>query len=240
MIGSSTSTIPRSLLGLFTATALVVCGCAPLQEKPEHQPSHYRSPKVSKIRRAVLLPLHNETRYDAAADLLQNELTRQFRGAGFFDVIELSVEDLAHMPPSWVTPSGYNEAVVINVARKFRADAVIVGKLTDFHPYWPPRVGASIHVIDPRESIVLASVDGQWDAANERVAAGSLAYHKQKGPYREIPNGNLATLSPQHFNRYVASQMVEGLSKEVAPTEKPLKRSIGSSWSILPGLRRQR
>ena len=58
----------------------------------------------------------------------------------------------------------FDELELLRVAREYDAQAILFGKVTQYYPYTPPKIGLSLIMISPAEGVAIASADGLWDA----------------------------------------------------------------------------
>jgi nucleotide-binding universal stress UspA family protein len=167
--------------------------------------SYYRGDAVSwnGVKRVLVLPLTNETEYSHAAEEVRNALVTELQQLGRFEVIP--------GPPGLTLPSRFirengqfNELGLIEIAREFHADAIIMGTLTQFSPYNPVRMGIVFQVVAPGDGVVVSSVDGMWDSANPWIDQRARAYYAKYTRRRdETLTANLALDSPRLYQRFV-------------------------------------
>jgi hypothetical protein len=178
------------------------------------------------VRRVVIVPLWNESPDPTAAQAIVEALCAELQSIGRFEVLVAPIE----VPSEWsrrVRVSGhFDEMELFELAQSFHADAVLCGAVTHYHPYAPPRVGLSLRLISTAESVVIASVDGLWDARDLAVAEEARAYYGHTMTMNHVISGQDVILtSPQLFQKYVCAQAARvmcGGGASSAPIAAPL------------------
>ena len=123
---------------------------------------------------------------------------------------------------------------MVELAKQYQADAVVFSSLTDYHPYWPPRVGVKLHIVSTHEAVTLASIDGLWDAKNEPVALAAENFYCQLSPKSTLIRPDTILYAPSYFQKFVAHQIVGALAPpvltlvtdSVAPTSVELPSEV--------------
>lgn len=208
--GSRQRTIHFGALVLGLVAALAGCKSKPpVQLGPP--PSRFQAGELSTfhVRRVVMLPLENMTAYQQVGHEFGKLLAAELRTKGAFELVEVSRDEFTGGIPSLTRDGLFDDQLLAHLGRKYRADAVIVGKISHFHPYWPPSVSVSLHCLDARAGTVLASVDGNWDARNEFVARQAEQFYLLLHPQAKIPHGELVLQSPSYFQKFVAYQITQ-------------------------------
>lgn len=212
------------LLCLAVLGLLLTAGChnQPVAEPPC---SYYHAPGLDwgRVNRVLLLPFENESPISGAPEDVRRALAAELQIAGRFEVVPAP-------PDVWARLSGqirycgrFNEAVMIELARSARADLIIHCTISQYSPYRLPRLGLVLQVVSPADAVVVASVDGLWDAACQEIAHDARLYYRQAGPAgRKAPfTETLALESPQYFQRYVCHQVVATLLTMPQPPGPP-------------------
>jgi len=183
---------------------------APYAPPPTY--SSYRVPDFDSfgIRRVILLPAENQTRYLDAGEQFRAHFANELRAAGLFEVVELPMNSPS-CPSSVVRQGTFPEHMLVNLTRQFQADAVLFVSINDYHPYSPPKIGATVHLVSTGEAITLASVDGIWDANDEALASEAQGYYHQLSQINTLPRCELILHSPDLFQRFVARKIVFAL-----------------------------
>ena len=91
-------------------------------------------------------------------------------------------------------------------------DGILVGAITQYHPYPPPRIGMTLQLISPYEAVVVASVDGLWDARRKVVADDARAFYESNSYHWQFAQEtDVGLSSPLLYQRYVCSRAVHEL-----------------------------
>jgi hypothetical protein len=103
--------------------------------------------------------------------------------------------------------------MMVQLARAFRADGILVGAVTHYQPYSPPRIGMTLQLVSPSQAVVVASVDGLWDGRHKNIADSVRAYYDQVNhPLLGLHDeSDLALASPLLFQRFVCNQAAQAL-----------------------------
>lgn len=199
-------------LALFLCTVASHPGCKSTP-KPEVGPpvSRYQAPQLPSVeaRRVVLLPLTNMTQYNHVGHEFDKLLAAELRTKGIFDLIVLSHAEVPEANHHLANGSLFDDQMLAFLGRKYRADAVIMGRIGHYHPYWPPSISVSLHCVGTRDATVLASVDGNWDARNEFTARQTQQFYSYLHPHTQLPHSELVLHSPSYFQKFVAYQITE-------------------------------
>ncbi len=199
--------------------AAVLGGCTSTPAPPTiFTFSHFRANSLESapVRRVLLLPMSNETQFPYVEQEIGDALATELRAAGLFEVV-MGADD-AEQPCAWTlrTSGTFDERQLIELAERYQVDAVLYGSVTNYSPYWPPRVGVNLQLVGTHEAVALASVDGLWDARDEHIAAQAQQfYFARLTPKVTVPDSDLMLHAPQYFQKFVASQIVHLLAGPV-------------------------
>ena len=204
------------------ATAFLVlyaiAGCAHRSlPPPEPTFSSYRAPDLDfmGIRRVVVLPVENHTRYVDGADQFCANLANELRATGLFEVVQLPPAPY-DCPTSTVLEGTFPEPLLVDLAQRFQADGVLFVTVTEYHPYFPPKLAATVHLVNTEEAVTVATVDGVWDGRDEALARTAQAYSCQLSPTYTIPRCDFVLHSPDLFQKFVAHQIAASLAAQRA------------------------
>jgi hypothetical protein len=214
---------------LFTMP-LAAVGCSwlsqspllPRNQLPPPPPvtySTYRQPGWTwdGVARVVVLTPRNESAYTRADAEFQAALTSELQRLGRFEVVAAPLDEYANLSTVIHRGGTFDEAVMLDVARRTRADVVVFPTVTQYSPYPRPRMGLVLQAVAPAEGKVVGSVDGLWDCTDGGVAEQVRAYYRQRP--KPLPAfirnheiaaddnfaADLALDSPALFQRWVAA-----------------------------------
>lgn len=182
---------PRLLPLLLAALACAAPGCHMLLPEVTHQPLvHNPFPQLSRVAVAPFFNQSDEPTVDG----------RQFAMAYFselqtirgFEVVPLGVVEEAILRHQ-VDLSHPEEAR--RLARLLGVDAVVVGSVTDFSPYYPPRCGMRVewYTANPGFHAIPAGYGLPWGTPEEEFIPESLVFEAEMALARE----QLATQTPE-------------------------------------------
>ena len=167
----------------------------------------------STVKRVVLMPMANQTAYAHVSSELQANLAAELQRAGRFDVVVATQEDAGAKAREIFSRGMFDELELLRIAREYDAQAVLFGKVTQYHPYAPPRVGLSLIMISPAEGVAIASADGLWDAREMTTARQAQAYLQHKLSWRQGLLGIDRVLeSPDVYQRFVCQQIATSMN----------------------------
>jgi hypothetical protein len=167
------------------------------------------------VSRVLVLPLDNETTFSHASEEVRNALVTELQQLGCFEVVPAPPEVCTTLSRYARANGRFNELALIQMARDFRADVIILGTLSQFSPYTPVRMGLVLQVISPADGVVVASVDGVWDSANPWIAQRARDYYLQSCRRRDEPlTADLVLDSPRLYQRFVCAEAAHILVDE--------------------------
>lgn len=221
---------------LFAPIAAAWLGC---HHPPPPDPppvSFYTAPEAVSplVRRVLVLPIECESN-PAAARRFREALSVELQAAGLFEVV--APAENACLPAPCHPPSSgrFDESFLAEMARLWQVDAVLYARLTDYHAFWPPRIGMALHLVEVREATCLATVDGMWDARDANTGAHAAYEQTTQTASAVLCDPELVLLSPRYYERYVACQVVTALAGKFPLPASPVS---GLRSSALPASHR--
>ncbi len=212
------------------ATLLLSAGCGwlsqspllPRNQLPPPPPvtySTFRQPgwEWADVARVVVFTPHNESEYTRTDSEFHTALTAELQRLGRFEVVAAPPDEQAALSQVAHRGGSFDQRVLLDIAKRTRADVVVFVSVTQYSPYPRPRMGVVIQAVAPAEGKVIASVDGLWDTADGGIAEQVRAYYRQREkplpPY--VRNhviaaddnfaADIALDSPALFQRWVAN-----------------------------------
>ena len=233
------STRAVAVLTVFCC-ALAAAGCQIFPDKL-HQPVYHNPfPQLHKV---AILPFYNQSAEptvdgEAMAMAYYNEL-QAIQG---FEVMPVGVAK------KMIEASGFEPRTAQDfqrLARMMNVDAVIIGSVTEFTPYYPPRLGLSVdwYAANPSFHPVPAGYGLPWGTAEEeyipstlvKEAEFSLAKEQLKTQTPEIPpeeSRAKTDVSPASHEEIVANEL---RTDEGAKPQVGGKSPVQSPNDSLPG-----
>ncbi len=176
----------------------------------------YRSPGpgIAEIRRAVVVPFARE---DPAAEFLTqlertfiSELQKERR----FEVVPLSEQDAGLLSAAIRRDGRFGVEALLELSRRYRADAAVVGTVTRFRAYEPLALGLKAEIVSARTGEVVWSAEASFDCAEERTIAGIRRYHDAFGnrdQATDVSGWRHYTASVTAFTRFVCHEVAATL-----------------------------
>lgn len=203
---------------LLAFAMLSLSGCPRRRHEVSAPPCYscYRMPGFEQVgvRRVVLLPTEHQPTQAEAAERFRTTLASELRATGLFEVVapplsEFGCWESSNLAYGWVSTSVLNE-----LALGYSADGVVFSSLRDYHPYAPPRIAATVHLVGTHDAVTLASVDGVWDAQNDAVEEMALEYAGLLSPADETGRPEVVLHTPAYYEKFVASQLTSAFASQ--------------------------
>ena len=128
--------------------------------------SRYRAEINEPIRRIVILPMAGSLREEAMSDAITEELAQKLRARGLFEVVVLTRTEIGY-PADVVKNGRYDEQLLVDMYRAHGADGVLFSRLNRYTAFSPMSADLIVHLVDTRDSAVVASIDGTWDLKDD-------------------------------------------------------------------------
>jgi hypothetical protein len=198
----------NAALGLLTAAAVA---CSSLGRDPGPLATSVLAPDYStySIARVGLLPFAGSDIDPASAAALQEAFQSELSGVMPYEIVPLSHSDLVEVRASDAYRRGrYDPRSILEIARRYRLDALVLGTVTQFQPYPPQALGLEIEMLATETGTTLWSSSLQVDANDGRVRARLERWqngHTGGGGTRE--SVQLTLVSPERFARFAAAEV---------------------------------
>ena len=169
------------------------------------------------VQRVLFMPLGNQTAHAGVDEAVQSALATEFQRAGRFEVVVARPTENAWMAEEVFSDGTFDERQLLALAKQYHVQAVLLGRVTQFHPYAPPRLGLSLMLVSPAQAVVIAAIDGVWDAREQATADRARAYYAQTLSFPDtILAADLVLESPDVFRRFVSHSVAQSISRRVA------------------------
>lgn len=98
------------------------------------------------------------------------------------------------------------------IRKALKADAILVGSVTQYQPYPRMSVGIRIKLIDLRDGALLWAVQQVWDSSDKALAARMKRFFRtrMRAGYEPL-KWELAIVSPRHFRNFVVYEIAATL-----------------------------
>jgi hypothetical protein len=165
------------------------------------------------LRRVGLLPFCGEKVAEEQSSALQGAFLTEIHRRTDFEVVPLNPADLEEIPASepfrvgWIQPR-----TVIDLARRYSLDAVLIGTVTDRQYFVPQRLGIQLDMVAAETGVSIWSAAVHLDASHDDVRRGIEAWFNQhKADVASGETWELALLSPRRFAQFAAYQIAQQL-----------------------------
>jgi hypothetical protein len=200
---------------LFSIALLqLVCACALTNGGVWPQPTLARSrsaPDIAsyRVQRVAVVPFTGADLTPQRATELENSLALELAPRATFELVQLSNADLAEIPRAEPWRRGwYAAGTLLEIADRFKVDAILVGTVREWSVYTPQRIATQIELVSCETGMVAWSSAVELDARDERVRKAIEAWYALELDSHDAPGDEaLALLSPQQFARFAAREM---------------------------------
>jgi len=166
------------------------------------------------VGRVVLLPTEHHPSQSEAAERFRTALASELRATGLFEVVAPPVTEFGCWDSSNLTYGWVPTSILRELSLRYSADGVVFSSLRDYHPYSPPRIAATVHLVGTRDAATLVSVDGVWDARNEAVSKMTQEYAGLLSPTHETRRPDIVLHTPSYFEKFVAGQIAHAFASQ--------------------------
>lgn len=175
----SRSTMQRVLASTWCCVSLLLVGCSALPDIV-HQPQYHNPfPQLSRV---AVLPFYNQSA-DPTVDGEQVALAyyNELQAIKGFEVVPVGVSrqfilGLRSVGQEPQSPEQFQE-----LARMMGVDVVVVGSITDYSSYYPPRMGMSVrwHAANPSFHPIPPGYGLPWGTAKEEFIPEDLVFETE-------------------------------------------------------------
>ena len=137
----------------------------------------------------------------------QRAFFAEFPGNTPFEIVPLTAPDLAEIERSDPYRRGYYRThTIIELARRFQLDGILIGTVTAWHPFPPQRLAVQVDLLSAETGMVIWSSAVHLDASDMVVRDNLRAWYDSH-PGEAGENWEVALLSPRRFIRFAAWQV---------------------------------
>ena len=175
----------------------------------------YVSPHLAQlsVHRVLLLPIENHTSFRFADIPFHGLLASELRSTQLFNVVTCPESSLSDLPlPQHVTGT-FPLALLAELRTRFNVDAVIFSSITEFHPYWPPKIGFELQMVDTAFGETVGAISGVWDSSKQEVSCQAKNFFQRRSPSRTFGNLEMVLHSPSYYSEFVTHDVAQGLAE---------------------------
>ncbi len=161
------------------------------------------------VHRVGLVPFGGVELNAQQAGVLQSAFATELGSAASFEIVALDSRDLDGVVSSQPFRRGYYEPrTIIELAKRFRLDALLVGTVTQLRTYSPQVLGLEIELVSAETGQAIWTSSVSLDSGDERVKhAISVWCNNQRESTVTPENLELVLLSPSRFARFAAHEV---------------------------------
>jgi len=168
------------------------------------------------FRRVALIEFYDHAKHNQAAKeftaLLRQELA-EITVSSDFIVVEAGELPSLRNP---FTRGSISVKSLVEIRKRYKADAVIVGSVDEYNPYWKPSVHLALKVINTADASVPCEISEGWDARREQVRRDMETYFRREYGGDDCRFGpDLIVASPASFLRFVANEVAYKLASSM-------------------------
>ncbi|MBI2470985.1 MAG: hypothetical protein HYV59_07035 [Planctomycetes bacterium] len=194
--------------------SLTITGCFSTPPHRSSTLSYNKSDEFKKIqiRRVLLLPFEYNIDREAVIDEVTEAFSVELRKIGSFEVVVPTGNKTTLLSEHeiWIKGS-VNINTLVTLKKKYDADAIIFGNITNYRPYEPMLLGVKVGMISTDTGSVVWSADGVFDSNENEVAELVKQYFESTHQKSALYGWKLILLSMRRYSQFVANQITETL-----------------------------
>ncbi len=177
-------------LAIAVGVLVLICGCGLLPQAVQQPMIHNPFPQLTKIAVAPFFNLSSEPTVDGRQ--FAEDYFAALQSVPGFEVVPVGVTEKAAQQHG-IQLNGPEQAR--QLAQILGVDAVVIGAVTDFSPYYPPRCGLQVewYAANPGYHPVPPGYGLPWGTTEEEFIPPSLVLESEMA----LARAQLATQSPQ-------------------------------------------
>jgi hypothetical protein len=161
----------------------------------------------------VVLECDNYSDYPQLSLQLAHATAQELRKKHLFNISVLKKSD-----PAWkrldLDGASYSLDEMSEMRSQLKADAVIIGRISEYHPYPHMLVGVNMRMVDLRGGMVVWGMEQLWDSSDKQLARRmKIYYDRRMRPDYEPMDWSLLVTSPKLFNKFVAYEIASTLPR---------------------------
>ncbi len=162
-----------------------------------------------RVQRVAVVPFTGADLDQERSRDLQNGLALEMAARVKFELVQLSALDLAEIQRADPHRRGsYAARTLLEIAERYRVDAVLVGTVREFNVYSPQRIATQVELVSCETGQVAWSSSVEIDANDARVVKSIEAWYALERESYDAPGDEaLAFLSPGVFARFATREL---------------------------------
>ncbi|MCB9833550.1 MAG: hypothetical protein H6807_13860 [Planctomycetes bacterium] len=209
---------------LLVLVLVFLPGCALLEAPtpaPQTGPFPYHSlaEAPAPLRRVVMLPLDAESCPAPHRLLVERSLQRAIAARNLFEILPVDERDVAdtHIVSTRSTGTYHTDDLIL-LSRRFGAEGVLHGVITQFQAYPQVVIGLRLTLLDCRNGRVPWATDILLDASNRVIEQDVHNYYDTRlRDQGSLMDYEQVLISPRYFADYGADRVSGTLAKALLP-----------------------
>ncbi len=175
-----------------------------------HKTEEYNN---ASLQRVLLLPLTIESKRDKVTDEVTEAFSIELQRSAKFDIVEAQeFQDILSQQKDIWNRGLIRAETIVEAKKRYKVDAIIFGKITQYQPYEPPILGIKIGMFSAQSGNIMWSADAIFDSSQASVIKLLKSYHKEKYQRKQsLYDWNLIMLSMKRYAQFVAYHIIETL-----------------------------
>ncbi len=175
-----------------------------------HKSDEYNN---ANLQRVLLLPLTIESKRDKITDEVTEAFSIELQRSAKFDIIEAQeFQDILSQQKDIWNRGLIRAETIVEAKKRYKVDAIIFGKITQYQPYEPPILGIKIGMFSTQSGNIMWSADAIFDSSQATVIKLLKSYHKKEYKRKQsLYDWNLIMLSMKRYSQFVAYHMIATL-----------------------------
>ena len=193
-------------------TALAGCHLFGRVERHRAVPAYFADPRdTARVRRVLLLPFVIEGEGDADPAVVTDIFCAELQKTGRFEVFVKPDDDSCQWCHDYPRRTGrFKVEALIELNKRYGADAVLFGTITRYRAYKPPSLGLSVKMISTHTGNSVWESEVVYDM-KDRAAVEDMNHFMASVADTEesCHDYEMTMLSPRRFAGYVCHRVVE-------------------------------
>ncbi|HHI79403.1 MAG TPA: hypothetical protein ENK02_05445 [Planctomycetes bacterium] len=167
-------------------------------------------------RRVLVLPIQSTNMTSTLRKDLEEALLSELAFQGRFQVLRMEPSQGAEGKEIYPTErrGRIDPDLVVELGRRYQADALLLTRVTQWFPYKPPRIGLRLQLVSVHSGKVIWAIDQTWDAGTERTRLDLINYARTTlAPQENLHGWEFLMISPRRFGRFALRRSVNTLSR---------------------------
>ncbi len=175
-----------------------------------HKTEEYNN---TSLQRVLLLPLTIESKRDKITDEVTEAFSIELQRSAKFSIVEATeFQDILSQQKDIWNRGLIRAETIVEAKKRYKVDAIIFGKITQYQPYEPPILGIKIGMFSAKSGNIMWSADAIFDSSQASVIKLLKSYHKKEYKRKQsLYDWNLIMLSMKRYSQFVAYHMIATL-----------------------------